>query len=295
MANAPLALATATVMVATRDYSHAADLLVDIIKNAETPLQKNNTAYLLAETGLHLDQAEATERAALDELAAETNSWTLDEAPSKLKQTSSLVSACWDTLGYILFREGRLPEARNYIEAAWHNRQSAEIGLHLGDVLLALHDASGALTTYQLAQTTLPGSTSFRNGKLSVTVSPQSKPIGDKLEAGMAQARAAGAKTQVKDPRVELQKIRVHSLGPAGGRSGSVEYRLLIARDKVEIARPVSVTKLTGADTLFKTATLPGLIPAAPTTPPEPAQQPRIALFGYLNCLSTTCEFIAEP
>jgi transglutaminase-like putative cysteine protease/tetratricopeptide (TPR) repeat protein len=282
-----LLLAVGTAEVATGDFTDAAELLLPLVKSASTPSDKNNAAYLLAETGLHLDDAEATERSALETLAAETVSWTLDESPAVIKQNSSLLFASWDTLGYILFREGHLPDARNFVEASWRNRQSTEVGLHLGDILLAMNDPAGAMTAYQLAQGTLAGSSTTRGGKTTYTPNPQSRPLATKLEAGIARARSAGAKPHVTDAHAELQAMRVHTLGPAADHSGSVEYRILLSGEKVQIVRPATEVKLTGAETVLRSAAFPGLVPAG--------SQARVALFGFLNCLSANCEFIAEP
>jgi hypothetical protein len=81
--------------------------------------------------------------------------------------------------------------------------------------------------------------------------------------------------------------VRVHSLGPAAGHSGSVDYRILIAGEKVQILRPAGEVKLTGADNLLQSATFPGLVPKG--------SEAHVALFGFLNCLSANCEFVAEP
>lgn len=284
-----LLLVVGTAEVATGDFTDAAELLLPLVKSASTPSDKNNAAYLLAETGLHLDEAEATERSALEALTAETASWTLDESPAVLKQNSSLLFAAWDTLGYILFREGHLPEARNFVEASWRNRQSTEVGLHLGDILLAMNDPEAALSTYQLAQATLPYSSTTRGSKTTYTYAqtPQFKPLATKLEAGMARARGAGAKAHVAEAHAALQAMRVHQLGPAAGHSGSVEYRILLSGEKVQVLRPAAEVKLTGAETVLRSATFPGLVPSG--------SDAHVALFGFLNCLSANCEFVAEP
>ena len=65
---------------------------------------------------MDLTLAETSTRAALDKLAAESNSWTLDEDPQVLRGKTNLIVAMWDTLGWTYFREGKLDQALNYIE-----------------------------------------------------------------------------------------------------------------------------------------------------------------------------------
>jgi tetratricopeptide (TPR) repeat protein len=285
-ANANLVIAVATSQVNTGAFADAAELLLPVLRYANTPLAKNNAAYLLAETGLHLDQAEAAERSALDALTAETTAWTLDESLDTLKQTSSLLVSSWDTLGYILFREGHLPEARNYIEASWRSRQGAEVGLHLGDLLLALNDPASALDAYQLARAALPFSTSHDKSKMVMTIDTQAKPMADKIDAGIARAKSAGAKPRIADPHSQLQKMRTYAVPAKAGQQGAVEYRLLISQGKVEAVRATSGGEMTGVDAAFQSLTFPGLIPSRSTA--------KIVISGYLNCASATCEFIAE-
>ena len=75
----------------------------------------------------------------LDRLDAETAGWTLDEAPSVLAGKTNLLVASWDTMGWILYQQGHLPEARSYIAAAWQNAPRHELLDHLHAVDADLH------------------------------------------------------------------------------------------------------------------------------------------------------------
>jgi len=274
-----LQLALANVQVATNAMTDAAANLVAVLKVTTDSLIKNNAAYLLSEAGLNLPEAEAAERSVLDNLTAETRAWTLDEAPDTLKKQTSLLCASWDTMGWILFREGHIKDARVLVEAAWRNQQHAEVGLHLGDIALADNDPNAALKAYELANATLPH---LSGGK----VPPARQAESDKIQAGIARAKKAGAKSQLKDPRAALQAMRTVDLGPADGRSGSVEYRILIAQGKAELARPMD-HDFPRANSLIRSASFAGFTPAN--------SEARIAHFGYLNCVSASCEFVIEP
>jgi transglutaminase-like putative cysteine protease/tetratricopeptide (TPR) repeat protein len=291
-----LILLTTTAQVAIGSYAQAAPLLTEMLKKADKPGMQNDAAYVLAETGLELPTAEAASRASLEGLSAETRSWTLDESPQTLKQQSSLLAASWDTLGYILFRAKKLAEARTYIEASWRARQSPEVGLHLGDILLAQGDPTAALTTYQMAYAALPSNREMRKGKLIVTVSPGSKLLADKLTDAIARAQKAGGKSpftekksdKLPDAFAALQKLRTVTLGPTKGYNASLEYRLLLSRGKVDLIHAVTGTASPDTATLLRNTTA-----FAAFTPAN--ADAKIVLTGFVNCSTETCDFVIEP
>jgi tetratricopeptide (TPR) repeat protein len=300
-----LTLSTATAQVAIGSFADAAPLLAAFLKATEVPTEQNSTAYLLAETGLELPTAEAASRASLEALNTETNSWTLDESPKTLKAQSSLLAACWDTLGYILLREGKLDEARSYIEASWHSRQSAEVGLHLGDILLAQHDPPAALATYQLAQAALPSQRSSMNGKIvTVVVAGGSQPVADKLTAAIANAKRAvapsrtiqgvheknivGRSPQAQDAFRALQDLRTIPIGSLKGYTASREYLVLLSQGKAARLHAVADPASPEAEALLRNTQSFALF----TPAKEPAS---LALKGFLNCRADQCDFIVEP
>ena len=91
----------------------------------------NDAAYELADANLELPKAEAASRKGLGKLNAVTESWTLDESPTALKATTSLLLASWDTLGWILYREHKYQEAHSYLVAALLGRTSKDVKDHL--------------------------------------------------------------------------------------------------------------------------------------------------------------------
>jgi len=61
-----------------------------------------------------------------------------DEAESLIHQAYELQpkeSSIIDSMGWVAYRQGRLPEARKYLAQAWRTTQAAEIAAHLGEVL----------------------------------------------------------------------------------------------------------------------------------------------------------------
>ena len=181
-------------------------------------------------------------------------------------------------MGWVLFREGHIKEAHNYIAAAWHNAPDATIGLHLGDIELAENDPNAAFATYQLALATIPS--------LHGTAPPAVTEIVEKLKAGIDRTHSAGGKSTIKDWHAAAQAFRTIPLGPSEGRSGSAEYRILVAQGKADIVRATGHT-LTGGDTLLLSTNFSDLTPRG--------EKGRVLVTGYLNCITATCEFVIEP
>jgi tetratricopeptide (TPR) repeat protein len=65
-------------------------------------------------------------------------------------------AAVLDSMGWVLFRQGRLPEALEYLQRADALGDDAEIDLHLGEVQWALGDREAARTTWQRALEAYP-------------------------------------------------------------------------------------------------------------------------------------------
>lgn len=90
---------------------------------------QNALGYTLADRGRNLDEAHALVAAALVQMP--------DNA------------AVLDSMGWVLFRQGRLPEALDYLTRAGELGDDAEIDLHLGDVQRALGDEAAAQAAWQ--------------------------------------------------------------------------------------------------------------------------------------------------
>jgi len=92
---------------------------------------QNALGYTLADRDRSLDEAHALIAAALAQ--------TPDNA------------AVLDSMGWVLFRQGRFPEALEYLKRANDLGDDAEIDLHLGEVQWALGDRDAARDTWQRA------------------------------------------------------------------------------------------------------------------------------------------------
>ncbi|MFC6645717.1 DUF3857 domain-containing protein [Granulicella cerasi] len=120
--------------------------MLALLKETDDPGLMNDAAYSLADAKLDLPLDDEKVRLALKRMDEETQSWTLDENPATLNQKSSLLSATWDTMGWILYREGKVKEARTYILAGYMGQHHEEVRKHLDeldDALKQPHVATG--------------------------------------------------------------------------------------------------------------------------------------------------------
>jgi tetratricopeptide (TPR) repeat protein len=272
-----LMMGRAQIEAGMKDKGH--QTLLALMKSTENPNVMNDTAYELAEAGLELPLAESTTRIALDKMSEESKTWTLDENPQTLLTKSHLIMATWDTMGWILYREGRPEEAAAYLKAAWLNAQSDTTAEHLGEVSLARGRKDEALTTYELG---------------IATISPYDmmgarKPPGaeeKKLKARVDALRKAGAHSSVHDAPSRLREIRTVSLGAARGMDGVAEYRLLLSGGKVLRAEKTGSKELPGGEDRLKEAKLDQFWPTG--------SEARLVRNGMLNCHSGVCELLLE-
>jgi len=254
--------------------------LLALMQSTTDPAMMNNTAYELADAGLELQAAEAVTRTALGKMEDESKTWTLDENPQTLAAKSRLIEMTWDTMGWILYREGKSQEAMSYVEAAWKSNQDAEEGLHLGELLEKTGDKNAALTAYELADATISG-----YDAMGLKKAPEEREI--ELEKRAEALRKAGVKSSVHDARKALQEGRTISLGPANGLAATVEYRILFSEGKVEKVKAIGIQPLKREEDRVMTVKLAGFWPVG--------SQARLVRTAMLNCHSGVCEVVLEP
>ena len=255
--------------------------LVEAIAKDSTDLTRRNDAtYELATSGLNLALADRSERDVLEKLVAESRTWTGGESPVLLRQRSSLMTACWDTMGWILFKEGKSGEAEAWIRPAMMMRQDSEVGGHLGDILMAEHKPVEAATAYAEALAAMPATDAM--GVRMKTDSPRAKELREKLDG----AKSAAKLTQTPDGRAGLQGLRTWKIGAAGQLSGTAEFHVLLSSRGVASALPAGIVPHVMQERI-NAATWSERFP--------PGEDPRIAAKVVLNCHSSVCELVIEP
>jgi tetratricopeptide (TPR) repeat protein len=197
-----------------------------LLRTTTDPGMMNDAAYELAKAGLDLPLAESATRDALDRATAESKTWTLHEDAQNALAKSRLIASMWDTVGWILYRQGKAAEAEGYIQPAWLNREIAEIGSHLAQIEQDRGNADEALRLWELSLAAFP---SYLRPSVRRTPGATQAEMTSHIEA----LRKAGAKEPADDADDTLARLRTVSLGSSGGFTGSAEYRLLLGEGRV--------------------------------------------------------------
>jgi tetratricopeptide (TPR) repeat protein len=273
---ARIALGQAYLKIGDKAKGQAA--LEMVLKNTDDAGTLNDAAYELADASLDLPLAESSTRTALDKLAEESNSWTLDEDPQVLLSKTHLIVATWDTLGWIYFREGKLDQALSYVQAGWMGDLELETGQHLGQVLAARGDTAGALNAYEMAIGSQPGYDALGVRKEPSEKQKQVQALADALP------RTSGKPHTPLATAGKLQELREVKLGPSNGRSGTAEYRVLLRNGKTVKAEPTGEKTIAGANDMLLKADFSRFFPGgAPTS---------LVRVAYVNCHQSVCELM---
>jgi tetratricopeptide (TPR) repeat protein len=240
-------------------------------------------AYELADAGVDLDLAEAGARSSLKKQEEQSRTWTLDESYGTLRMKSRALIATWDTLGWVLYRQGKMAEAEEYLDASWMSHQDADAGEHLGDLLLKKGERANAANTYMLALSTI--SPYDPMGKKRAKQTPVEVRLHKKLAA--AGGAAAESSFSIEKGDLALQELRKVQLGPANSLSGTAEYKILLSRNGVVRVEPLGAREVSGGAERLNKVSLKGYWPTGSDS--------RLVRLGFLNCHATTCELIFEP
>jgi tetratricopeptide (TPR) repeat protein len=255
------------------------ETLLSLMQSTQSSEMMNDSAYELADSGQNLAEAESATRKALEMMGEESRTWTLDENPQTLLEKSQYIASTWDTIGWILYREGKLDEAEGYLKAAWRNRPSATIGGHLGELAAAKGKKDEALTNFELAIATIS-----QVDMLGVKKAPGAEQ--KKLQSKADALRKAGAKSGLQDAQSKLRELRTVPMGEARDIDGVAEYRLLLSGGSIARAEKAGTKEMDGGENRLKEIKLPDLWP--------PASQANLVHNGMLNCHSKVCELVLE-
>jgi tetratricopeptide (TPR) repeat protein len=129
------------------DVDKAATQLQLLIQDRpEEPGYYNDLGYIWADHDMKLDEAEKLIRKALD-----LDRKRRQADPDYNAKTDRDNGAYLDSLGWVYFKQKKLPEAKETLQKALEDKsaQHIEIYDHLGDVLLALGERDGAVAAWR--------------------------------------------------------------------------------------------------------------------------------------------------
>jgi hypothetical protein len=184
----------------------------------------NNVAYEMAEADTRLSEALGYSQRSVKEV--EERSEKVDPANIHKEdlKTPIVISAYWDTLGWICFKMGDLARADSYLNSAWQLRQDGVVGDHLGQVYEKEKKLPAALHMYNLALEVNPrlDETASRMRNLAHVPLPKNR----------------------MSAREELSRMRTVNLPAIIKETASADIDVLIVGGKVEKASFVSGSEL---------------------------------------------------
>jgi len=145
-----VALANAYIGAGSPDKAVA--LLKKEAEIALNPTTWNDVAYTLADHNLCLSDAQRYAEKAVKSVEEDAAKVRLDKLEVADLNRMTQLSAFWDTLGWVYFREGDIPKAQKYLEAAWNLEQNWLIGEHLAQVYGKQGKKAAADHQYALAR-----------------------------------------------------------------------------------------------------------------------------------------------
>jgi len=236
----------------------------------------NNAGYELAETGIDLPYAEQVSRKSIQELEAKTAAITPEQVNSKAFGDSRLLIASWDTLGWILFREGNLEQAEPLILAGWRNGLSPESGDHLGQVYEAMGKKEEALKTYRLAQA-------------SIEPNYSQTEVIEHIKKSISRLGGAGKSGPEYAEKQALQETRTYHLARPAGLSGWGTFRLQISTTGVVASQQISGDqKLAALGGKINTMKFPELVPSGSAA--------HLLRSAVVSCsMGNTCDLVLVP
>jgi transglutaminase-like putative cysteine protease/tetratricopeptide (TPR) repeat protein len=246
------------------------------LDEADEPSILNDAAYVLSKSGLSLDIAEEASRKSISKLEEESAGITTAQVNSKAFADANLLIASWDTLGWILYREGKLEEATPLLSAAWRASLRAEVGDHLGQIYEETGKKDEALTTYILAE--------------AANSPPAPQDVRDHLRDSIARLKGSAAKSrETGGGAMALQNLRTYKVRKPQGASGWGTFRLEITSAGVIESQKMSGEQhIEAVKPVIDDMKFPELIP--------PGSKAHLLRSAVVSCsMGKDCELVLVP
>lgn len=246
-----------------------------VLDGTDDPGLLNDAAYMLSEAGTDLALAEDTSRKSITKLEEASATVTTDQVNSAAFGRANLLIASWDTLGWILFKEGKLDQAKPLLSAAWNASLRAEIGDHLGQVDEALGQKDEAATAYGFARTACNSNT------------PQD--VHAHIVESLQRLNVAGAKEKTGTGTQALQDLRTYKVAKPAGTSGWGTFRLEITTAGVIESQQMSgESHISGVKSALDKMKFSELLP--------PDSKAHLLRSAVVSCsMGPTCDVVLVP
>ncbi len=179
---------------------------------APVPTTWNNIAYALSQQNIQLDRAEKYSDTSINAVETQMRDVRLDNLRMQDLATSNFLFNAWDTKGWIEYKQGKVDGAENYILAAFLAAGRGDEAEHVGEIYEKRGKKDDAIRYYLFSL-------------ISEAPSPEAT-------ARLAALGVKDTDARLPQGRVELQKLRTHSLKETG--KGTAEFFLLMSPGKVE-------------------------------------------------------------
>lgn len=136
---AELRIVAAKAEVALGHPHEAAARITPMLDTLSDPERLNDLINVLADTGEHLEQAARAEIKLIAQTESGTENWALGEPSPAVSQQQYQLGHAWDTMGWILYREGKLEDAYGYAAAASLMLGDSAVQKHYASIAAGLH------------------------------------------------------------------------------------------------------------------------------------------------------------
>lgn len=256
--------------------AEGAEILREMAESSNDPGVLNDAAFALADASRELPLAEKAARRSLEILDAATTSTTDVIAGQDELRRATLLVAAWDTMGWVLYNEGKPAAAEPWLRAAWFQSNGRDTGYHLAKVLRAEGRSNEALRTLELA-----------DAGASAAPDPQMHQRCVEEEDAL---RHLGAVANVADAPAVLEKEQTFELARADATlEGSATFQMRITPDGIR------AVELTGGDSLLRPMgnAIKGL-KLEREVPPE--SRGMVVRLGVLSCRpGAECSLVLTP
>jgi transglutaminase-like putative cysteine protease/tetratricopeptide (TPR) repeat protein len=263
------------VLVDLNRMDEAAAASKSALDGTDDPMVLNNAAYTLSETGMDLPIAEDASRRSIAKYEEKSAAVTTETANSSAFSDAQVLVAAWDTLGWILFEEGKLDQAWPLVSATWRAGLQAESGDHLGQIDEAAGHKDEAAADYALAQAAIDKNT---------------PPVVRRhIAESTMRLKAAGAKPGLANGVQTLQDLRTYKIKRPAGVSGWGTFRLEISTAGVLESQQMSGEQhLAAVKPEVDAMKFPELLP--------PDSKAHLLRSAVVSCsMGTTCEVVLVP